>query len=225
MPGLSGTAATSAKPAGTPARVRRRRIRRIVPSPTRYPRPAISPWMRRYPQRGFSRASLFTSARTSPGDRRPSSGVRVRPLPRDQAAVPGQQGAMTGPAPPGPARDLYRRGVRCRARPVAGLPCPPRPSTRVGEQHQAVVLGEITEVRGVQRHQRHLVDDPVMCPDGRILMLDLADKALRFSLERRLILELIAACVAAELAGVAHRPGSAEPPGIAVRDRCSRQRP
>jgi hypothetical protein len=43
------------------------RIRRIVPSPTRYPRPSSSPWMRRYPQRGFCRASCSTRARTSAG--------------------------------------------------------------------------------------------------------------------------------------------------------------
>jgi hypothetical protein len=41
--------------------------RRIVPSPTRCPSPRSSPWMRRYPQRGFCRASCSTSARTSPG--------------------------------------------------------------------------------------------------------------------------------------------------------------
>lgn len=35
-----------------------------------------------------------------------------------------------------------------------------------------------------------LVDDRVTCPEGRKLTLDLADKALRSSLERRLILEL-----------------------------------
>lgn len=40
------------------------RIRRIVPSPTRCPRPASSPWIRRNPQRGFCRASCTTSART-----------------------------------------------------------------------------------------------------------------------------------------------------------------
>jgi hypothetical protein len=41
------------------------RIRRIAPSLARYPRSASSPWMRRYPQRGFSRASCPTRARTS----------------------------------------------------------------------------------------------------------------------------------------------------------------
>lgn len=35
-----------------------------------------------------------------------------------------------------------------------------------------------------------LVDPRVTCPDGRTLILDLADKMLRSSLERRLILEL-----------------------------------
>ena len=35
--------------------------------PTRYPRPTSSPWMRRYPQRGFSRVNCSTRARTSSG--------------------------------------------------------------------------------------------------------------------------------------------------------------
>jgi hypothetical protein len=43
------------------------RIRRIVPSPMRWPRPRSSPWMRRYPQRGFCRANCRTSSRTSSG--------------------------------------------------------------------------------------------------------------------------------------------------------------
>ena len=43
------------------------RIRRIVPSPTRCPRPISSPWMRLYPQRGFCRASCSASARTPAG--------------------------------------------------------------------------------------------------------------------------------------------------------------
>ena len=68
MPGLArncrqvGDARRGAGPSPAAAR-----IRRIVPSPTRYPRPSSSPWMRRYPQRGFCRASCSTSARTSAG--------------------------------------------------------------------------------------------------------------------------------------------------------------
>jgi hypothetical protein len=52
------------------------RIRQIIPSPTRYPRPSSSPWVRRYPQRGFCRASCTTSRRTSSGtgDRPGASG-------------------------------------------------------------------------------------------------------------------------------------------------------
>jgi hypothetical protein len=41
------------------------RIRRIVPSPIRCPRPTSSPWMRRWPQQELSRASRTTRSRTS----------------------------------------------------------------------------------------------------------------------------------------------------------------
>ena len=41
------------------------RIRRIVPSPMRWPRPTSLPWMRRCPHRGFCRASCRTSSRIS----------------------------------------------------------------------------------------------------------------------------------------------------------------
>ena len=67
MPGLPGTAAMSAMPVAAPGRAPR------LPGsggssplpPTRYPRPSSSPWMRRYPQRGFCLASSSTRARTS----------------------------------------------------------------------------------------------------------------------------------------------------------------
>ena len=41
---------------------RQRRIRRIVEAPTRWPSVSSSPWSRRYPQRGFSRAIRTTRA-------------------------------------------------------------------------------------------------------------------------------------------------------------------
>ena len=42
------------------------RIRRIVEAPTRWPSLSNSPWIRMYPQRGFSRAIRTTkAARTS----------------------------------------------------------------------------------------------------------------------------------------------------------------
>ncbi len=56
---------------GPPSGVRRRgagpsraaaRIRRIVPAPTRCPRPRSSPWIRRWPQEGFSCARRSTRA-------------------------------------------------------------------------------------------------------------------------------------------------------------------
>jgi hypothetical protein len=56
--GLKGPPAAGPNPAAV-------RIRRIVPSPTRYPRPGNSPWMRRHPQRGFCLASCSASSRTS----------------------------------------------------------------------------------------------------------------------------------------------------------------
>jgi hypothetical protein len=45
---------------------------------------------------------------------------------------------------------------------------------------------------GAAGHTVHvaLVDDHVTCPDGQTIVLDLADKVVRSSLERRLILEL-----------------------------------
>jgi hypothetical protein len=43
------------------------RIRRIVPASTRYPRPGSSPWMRRYPQRGFCRARVLYERGPDPG--------------------------------------------------------------------------------------------------------------------------------------------------------------
>jgi hypothetical protein len=42
----------------------RRRIAQIVLGATRMPSPTSSPWMRRQPQAGFSRASRSTSSRT-----------------------------------------------------------------------------------------------------------------------------------------------------------------
>ncbi len=41
------------------------RIRRIVPSPARWPGPGSSPWILRYPQRGFCRARCRTRSRIS----------------------------------------------------------------------------------------------------------------------------------------------------------------
>jgi hypothetical protein len=43
----------------------RARIRRIVPAPTRWPRPRSSPWSLRWPQPGFSCANCRTRSRTS----------------------------------------------------------------------------------------------------------------------------------------------------------------
>lgn len=43
------------------------RIRRMVPSPIRWPRPSGSPRMRRCPHRGFSRANRTTRSRSSSG--------------------------------------------------------------------------------------------------------------------------------------------------------------
>jgi hypothetical protein len=53
------------------------RIRRIAPAPMRCPSRASSPWMRRCPQRGFSRANRMTRSRSSSsigGRRRVGSG-------------------------------------------------------------------------------------------------------------------------------------------------------
>ena len=42
-------------------------IRRMVPAAMRWPRPRSSPWMRRWPHRGFCLASCWTSSRISSG--------------------------------------------------------------------------------------------------------------------------------------------------------------
>ena len=44
----------------------RGRIGRMVPVPPRYPSPASSPWIRRWPQEGFSWARRSTNLRISP---------------------------------------------------------------------------------------------------------------------------------------------------------------
>ena len=113
------------------------RIRRIVPAPTRQPRPRTSPWMRRCPggvlpgQPADQLAGLLQ-------DRRASGGVRVGPCVLDQAQVPGErsagrhdpvqpqqprQGGDHGPVSPGP----LRAGNLAAQDPRAGVPSSPRP--------------------------------------------------------------------------------------------------
>ena len=67
------------------------RIRRTVEAPTRYPRPSSSPWIRLYPQPGFSRAicSISTTSLASRGGRPPNK--RIGPAPADQPPMPAQQ--------------------------------------------------------------------------------------------------------------------------------------
>jgi len=116
------------------------RIRRIAPSLARYPRSASSPWMRRYPQRGFSRASCPTRARTSfpsppapgnrPGSERTQGNTRQlsperqathgprRPCPwpvrpRGPRPWPSAQSRQPpAPLPPHGRRPLFVRGPR-----------------------------------------------------------------------------------------------------------------
>jgi hypothetical protein len=93
-PGWPGTAARSATPAAARARARRRPgSGGIVPSPTRYPKPVSSPWMRQYPQRGVLPCQLFDESTYLVRDRRPSRRARVGPFLPGQATVPGQHGA------------------------------------------------------------------------------------------------------------------------------------
>jgi hypothetical protein len=63
-PGRGGTPATRCPSPGVPGPIRwPRRIRRTVDSPIRWPRRRSSPCTRRYPHRGFSRASLQINSR------------------------------------------------------------------------------------------------------------------------------------------------------------------
>jgi hypothetical protein len=66
-------------------------MRRIVPVPIRCPSRTSSPWTRRCPQRGFSRASRRTNS---------SWPVGVGPFPGDQTAMPRQQCARCHDAVP-----------------------------------------------------------------------------------------------------------------------------
>src|SRR3954464_12146520 len=68
----------------------RLRIRRIVEAPTRWPSLSSSPWIRAYPQRGFSRAIPHYQGGEDVVDRWPSGPVRVGPSSADKAALPAQ---------------------------------------------------------------------------------------------------------------------------------------
>jgi hypothetical protein len=67
------------------------RMRRMVPVPMWCPSRVSSPWMRRCPQRGLSRASRMMSSRSSAPMRRRPGGLRIGPFLGDQALVPGQE--------------------------------------------------------------------------------------------------------------------------------------
>jgi hypothetical protein len=68
------------------------RIRQTVDGAVLYPSPVSSPWMRRYPQVGFSRAISSTSARMAEAVRGPPrSAAWIGPVPPHQAGVPAQQ--------------------------------------------------------------------------------------------------------------------------------------
>jgi hypothetical protein len=68
------------------------RIAQTVLGASRYPRPANSPWMRRHPHIGFSRAGLSTNSRTCAlTGGRPGVSLGWGPPPRHQVAMPPQQ--------------------------------------------------------------------------------------------------------------------------------------
>jgi hypothetical protein len=64
-----------------------------VPAPRRCPSPTNSPWIRRWPQDGFSCATRSTKSRISSLTGGPAELIWIGPLPGDQTAVPGQQRA------------------------------------------------------------------------------------------------------------------------------------
>lgn len=129
------------------------RIRRIVPAPTRWPSPTSSPWMRRCPHPGFSWASRRTRFRNSSLiDGRPGR-VRIRPVPLDQAAVPGQQRGrgddLTFP-------QLARQGTDQCGQHRAIWPRQARPSDLASQHSDLVVqLQQLGDHRGLAaRHLR-----------------------------------------------------------------------
>jgi hypothetical protein len=64
----------------------------MVPAPTGWPGPTSSSWMRRCPQRGFSRARRTTRSRRSSSIRGRPGRWGMGPVPPDQPSVPGQPG-------------------------------------------------------------------------------------------------------------------------------------
>ena len=68
------------------------RIRRMVPSPMRCPRPRSSPWMRRVPPVRVPPGQLPDQLADVLRDLRASGGVRIGPFVLDDAPVPGEQG-------------------------------------------------------------------------------------------------------------------------------------
>ena len=86
-PGRSGPARAGSMPAAF-------KIFHTVDAAIRWPSPTSSPWMRRYPHLGFSRANRSTSARTGCATGgRPGLSSRVGPAAGDQLGVPAQQGS------------------------------------------------------------------------------------------------------------------------------------
>lgn len=100
------------------------RICHTVEDAIRWPRPASSPWMRRYPQVGFSDARRRTSFRSSiEVGGRPGPRVGwVGPVAGDSATVPSEQG-VGGDEPAGSARSGERGCDGAQQRPVIVAEC------------------------------------------------------------------------------------------------------
>ena len=147
--------------AGVPVVSRRSlRILRIVEAPTRWPSLSSSPWMRWWPQVGFSRAIRSISAAIVVVEGWATGAVRVGPLLGHQAAVPAQDRGRGDQAV-----TAQRRGQasdQCGEQGAVG-PVQARPRVGSAEYGDLVAQDEQLDVlgRGCAAEQRQPAEKPV----------------------------------------------------------------